>query len=185
MPVPDLIRDSFVGQLIYYTSGQRLFLYEEEKPGFMIPLRYCNRRRASDSGPASESATLAERTSTTIDKEKPNNGKVKNEDVIVAEREDAGVTVTATEARHKARDVEKDAAEAGNQPQDPNIVDWYGPDDPECPFNVGHLPGTTEVFLICDLTFIVVIRQTLFCNLQSLCADIQYLYRRSNIRTRY
>ena len=37
MAVPNIIRDSFVGQIIYYGHVRRLFQYPEEKPGFVLP----------------------------------------------------------------------------------------------------------------------------------------------------
>lgn len=59
MPVPELIRDSFAGQLIYYVSGRRVFNYIEDRPDFVLPERYA--RRPPPSGTSSETATLTDR----------------------------------------------------------------------------------------------------------------------------
>lgn len=131
MPVPALIRDSFFGQLVYYASGRRYFRHEEEKPGFVVPERYTNTRRESNSGDGSENATLSERRATSSEKPQSDKEKTKNQDVTVTERVDAGVDVTGTD-----RQLEEDVERGEVLKDDPNLVDWYGPDDPEHPFNV-------------------------------------------------
>lgn len=40
MLTPDLVRDSFVGQLVYYGSGRHIFRYDEEKPDFVLLEEY-------------------------------------------------------------------------------------------------------------------------------------------------
>ena len=40
MPAPDVIRESFVGQLIYRLSGRRVLRYQEENPDFVLPDHY-------------------------------------------------------------------------------------------------------------------------------------------------
>ncbi|KAF2839415.1 putative caffeine resistance protein 5 [Patellaria atrata CBS 101060] len=39
--VSDLIRDAPFGQIMRWITGNRVFLYEEEKPGFVYPADYC------------------------------------------------------------------------------------------------------------------------------------------------
>ena len=130
MPVLDLIRDSFVGQLVYYGSGRRYFQYEEEKPGFVVPSRFFASRRNSDSGDASENATLADKPLSATEQQQGE--KTKGGDVTVSEGVEAdGEAGTDGSVRQSGEDVER-----GTTVGDSNLVDWYGPDDPEHPFNV-------------------------------------------------
>jgi MFS transporter, DHA1 family, multidrug resistance protein len=124
--VSDLIRESFVGQLIYLASRRRVFQYAEEKPGFVVPERYAprekTRSRAVSSSPSpgprrSEAATLVGDQNAGSDVEQGKTGK-------------QGQNERSDEPRSE-EDEEKWR----------NTVDWYGPDDPEHPMNVSRLPS--------------------------------------------
>ena len=56
--------------------------------------------------------------------------------MIVSEREDNERDTEDKEKRQKAGDVEVGTARLEGEGADTIIVDWYGPDDPDCPFNV-------------------------------------------------
>lgn len=141
MPVPDLIRESFIGQVVYYASGKRYLQYAEERPGFVIPARYDLDRRASWAQLDSDNNTL--------DDKKPAAGQTV--DVNKSEKPDVTVTENAETDAAPSRDpptrTSNGDTERGTVPDemvDPNVVDWYGPDDPECPFNVRYLSYSTR-----------------------------------------
>ena len=137
MPVPDLVRDAFVGQLIYHASGKRCFRHREERPDFVVPAQYTTSRPASRSDGGSENATLdGGPSSPPKDEQKAESSKEKGGDVIVSEREDNERDTEDKEKRQKAGDVEVGTARVEGEGADTIIVDWYGPDDPDCPFNV-------------------------------------------------
>jgi DHA1 family multidrug resistance protein-like MFS transporter len=150
MPIPDLIRESFVGQLIYRGSGRRWFQYIEDRPEFVLPGRYKEAmRRASMpdttvGGRASEAQTL-------VDPPAPRAANdVEKQHNKIARREGGGNIEVGDEMHDEA---DKDWL---------NIVDWYGPDDPECPMNV----GVFSIFWRVNVNSrVVVTREALFRNI--------------------
>ena len=167
MPVPDIIRDSFFGQIIYHASGRRLLQYPEERPDFILPERYAHTRPPRSSRTASPTPEVtgpshSASTSASIrDEEKKEKqrysvaegtaeGTVDEEGTIAGDGEEDGdrpqESMLADEYFHSPpiHDVEKAqfAAEEAQRIEaahhNHNIVEWYGPDDPDCPLNVGH-----------------------------------------------
>ncbi|KAJ3538373.1 hypothetical protein NM688_g6530 [Phlebia brevispora] len=158
MPVPDLIRESFVGQLIYNFSGKRYFQYAEERPGFVCPRRFDPARRASWTGPDSEAATLSEKKP--IPEQKQKEGEKDKNRVSVAEREE-GATDTQDPRSRSSSDPERGIAVSDEKP-DPNLVDWYGPDDPEHPMNWSLRKRCFVTFNLCLLTFSIYIGSAIY-----------------------
>lgn len=149
MPVPDLIRDSFVGRVVYHASGRRLFRHPEEVPGFELPIRYTQQASRPDSptAPSSDSTlsgTRLEATAGDLSKRTSREmaepmGDAKREERLPTHRHES---VAAEEVLHlHGSDPEKDVQEKQIQEeiQHSYIVDWYGPDDPECPENVSSV----------------------------------------------
>ena len=173
MHVPDIVRDSFIGQLIYYGSGRRFLRYPEEFPDFILPERYASAGGAPYPGSDSSDATVnrppssasSRRASISREKKDPEHGKERYE-VTEGTVEDTTVEGTidghdrhqestlAQEYLHsppihdveKARlaDLERAQLEAAHRNH--NVVEWYGPDDPECPQNVRSLVALTFTF---------------------------------------
>jgi DHA1 family multidrug resistance protein-like MFS transporter len=163
--VNGVVRESVFGQLVYYASGRRWFQYEEENRNFVLPDRYASaphnerlkhpkstpkdeqRDSDHDAHRRSEAATLVDRNSRAFTEGSRDNGEKKNE----------------------LRDVEKGApgapdASRRDQGKDPNLVDWYGPDDPECPMNVRTSPLYPHAQLLTCVRIVVVIFQALLCH---------------------
>jgi MFS transporter, DHA1 family, multidrug resistance protein len=183
MQVPHVIRDSFFGQIIYYTSGRRVFRYPEEEPGFVLPPRYA--AVADDHSPPatrSPNSTLSNRssqTSTVLEDRGPSKtaadidgsgSRLQEKQVESPPRESSALPdeKLATERKgfSESRPVhmprresqmaeeilhassreapQAELGEIGNEKsrqeqENPYIVDWYGPDDPEAPQNVSLL----------------------------------------------
>jgi MFS transporter, DHA1 family, multidrug resistance protein len=125
--VPALIRDSFLGRAIYIISGRRLLPYPEERPDFVLPARYDLKARDRLS-----TATSSRHPTTPLT---PPHGR----------RSDAHTLVGVEHPEEKKRrdeDVEKQQRHSstdghpGGADNNFDVVDWYGPDDPECPMNV-------------------------------------------------
>ena len=132
MSVPNAVRDSFVGTLVYHLSGRRAFRHPEEHPNFVLPERYGwpkqglgdNSEVASQVG--SDSATLA-------DPRPGEKAEARKQETAVATT-DPPEEPTAPPAA--GADAEKGKSIENNAGTDVLLVDWYGPDDPECPRNV-------------------------------------------------
>jgi DHA1 family multidrug resistance protein-like MFS transporter len=145
MPVPDLIRESFAGQLVYYVSGRRWLRYAEERKDFVLPSRYQEAMRRSSmpntAGRVSEAPTLVDASAPRAanDVEKQHNK--------IARREGGGA-IDVGDAQHDEVDTEE-----------LNIVDWYGPNDPACPKNVRacvracHNRAEQVAVVVCEAMF--------------------------------
>ena len=217
MPVPDLVRDSFFGQIVYYASGKRFFRYPEEKEGFVLPPRYANvahlpsppparSRDSRSSAHTSYSETLSEDGRATRRASGDGTGPVLSEkqaEVHIRESnlQDEPIPVKRTKSevheaphlpRHESTAAEEvlhlhghDAqkAELGlkeEEAENPYIVDWYGPDDPESPQNVS---ATLYIALLrSDLSWKVVLLETLLCHFPNSMAYLCDLHWFSHLR---
>ena len=181
MSVPDLLRDSFFGRVVYYASGRRVFRYPEEKDGFVLPPRYAGvshhlpphsaqSRRSNSSARTSYSATLLEErravrpdtdvgTGPTLSEKPaevspnaltPPNEPQSEKGRIIQVHQSPNLprheSTAAEEVLHlHGRDDEELGAterQFSEKAENPYIVDWYGPDDPESPQNVSASPST-------------------------------------------
>jgi hypothetical protein len=52
------------------------------------------------------------------------------------------------------RNEEKQVVSNGSQENDPNVVDWEGPDDPENPMNWPHWRKIIAVGIVSAITFV-------------------------------
>ena len=168
MHVPDTIRESFVGQLIYHLSGRRYFRYAEDCPDFVLPDHYAKlierpENRTSNSETRSNSDTLTLADPYAAEKAKgPKADNTKN-GVEVTERQNSSngsesetleepprTQETMQLATAGAADPEKGTyAQAQERKleeerRNPFIVDWYSPTDPENPRNVRHLLSSIQ-----------------------------------------
>lgn len=145
MHVPDLIRESALGQLIYYGSGRRLFRYAEEKEDFQVPEQYARADVKEKSiAPSSDDATLNNRPSGSM--RRRNSGQSRTSEQTSSDRASTFVEKETALHSKKADDPEEgmlppevqqdEVEEVRNAKAKANLVDWYGPDDPESPMNV-------------------------------------------------
>lgn len=157
MPAPDLFRASFVGQLIYYASGRKVLRYREEKPDFVVPERYLTPpSRRFSSTEQSDSVTIDDRERRTSTFKTSKNEAVVHEVAAppAVHSPQAQESTVGREYLHHG-DVEK-AAFAGtaegvpDKPEaepayDPYLVEWYGPDDIDNPYNVCCIARTSRM----------------------------------------
>ena len=147
MPAPDLIRDSFVGQLIYYATGRRLFHYLEDRPEFILPPKYEKAQRDLESPGSdnnSETATLADRKKPEQGvSEKSSEAVTINDAVRPDHRPEMEESTVGQEIlRSPTREIEKGKLaeelqrRADEDQENPYLVTWYSHDDQENPQNV-------------------------------------------------
>jgi MFS transporter, DHA1 family, multidrug resistance protein len=171
MPVPDLVRESFLGQFVYYISGRRWLQYAEERPDFVLPMRYQKAQQIRDNEKSS-SSTPARHTRPGRDRPPPRLSTSSNASAAqrtsTPRRSEAATLVDADHEHNRPpqpSDTEAAAPPIGGDPADGPVpgndaekqkvgaskeeerekwddqdwlqmVDWYGPDDPEHPMNV-------------------------------------------------
>jgi MFS transporter, DHA1 family, multidrug resistance protein len=104
----DILRDSTVGQFLNSVSGGRILPYADQKPGFVFPDR--------------SQADLFSGTSTTV---RDSTGTVPPQHFSKENGSNQALV---------ARDIENVQPDAKlAKKADLNLVDWYGPDDPDNP----------------------------------------------------
>ena len=111
----DILRDSTVGQFLNSVSGGRILPYADQKPGFVFPDR-------SQADSFSGTTTVVRDSTGTmppqhLNKEHPYEENGSNQTLPVA------------------RDIENTQPDAAKMAKkaDSNLVEWYGPDDPDNP----------------------------------------------------
>ncbi|KAE9391390.1 MFS general substrate transporter [Gymnopus androsaceus JB14] len=115
--VADIIRDSTVGQFLNFISNGRLLPYQEQHPDFVIPAHFLPSSTPSTPGwDASDAATLCG------DAVQKKSGT--STPATVLAREDTIVV-----------DEKELSMKLNNETSDPNLVSWYGDDDPDNPRN--------------------------------------------------
>ena len=151
MHIPDLIRDSLVGQIIYICSGRRLLRYPEEQPDFILPEHYLGATQTQRPPSATESKkqrySVTERTvEGTVagsEEQEPPEESAFAQEYFHSSSHHQPATPLSPHNSSAIHDVEKaelaartHAESVGEASNATVIVHWYGPDDPECPKNV-------------------------------------------------
>lgn len=148
----DLFRESTIGQIIRYLSGNKYFQYPEERPDFELPEAY---------NTALNSSNL---------KEKPSNSDTDSNQPPIANR-DPEAALTRTKSRESTRQWTPDRANVERElslertksvPVVPTktsdgtiLVDWYTTDDPANPQNWSRGKRIFVASQICLYTFAV------------------------------
>ncbi|KPI40869.1 Caffeine resistance protein 5 [Cyphellophora attinorum] len=145
--VPDLIRDSIAGQLVRLATGSKFLKYPEERDSSLID-KYINKEKSANLARTgtTESTPAAEKSET---QEPLQNSSANSSNSTLA---DPNALVNV--ASGAAVDPEKG--------RDGDVVDWYGPDDPENPQNWSIPKKFWATFCICFLTFSVYIGSAIY-----------------------
>ena len=187
---PGLIRDSFFGQFVYELSNHRLFKNPEELPGFsytldsFAPSQPSSRRDSAETSCRSslDNATLSDAVGRPDDEESrlPNRVATLSRTTVVVE----GVVTQHGRLEAKCKEaplgdellmVEAAKPEVQQRISQSRIVDWYGPEDPDNPQNVGLF--LYHAFIKTLTTHTVVLPQKGLRDLRDLSAHIQHLHR--------
>jgi hypothetical protein len=169
MPVPALIRDSFVGQLIYHASGRRVLRHKEELPGFEFT--------------PSPSPSLSPSLSRTKDAVPGQLQSKHSRETVIAAEDSAHVPSKYDVEMGNFEQPKAEISEVEAEMRQAHLVDWEGPDDPDHPWNVrGHL----RLALLCaQSVFTVVSHQEMVRHRRGLPSYHQYLRRLFSVRPRH
>ncbi|CAO1637861.1 unnamed protein product [Parajaminaea phylloscopi] len=171
----DSFRETICGQIIYRASGRKLLRYREERPDFVVPEHFKSgykegleekkqRKRALGGNPITtpggDRFFDAHHDERSILGAQTPGGESTGSSHTAASPEESGDRSKALEENRSGADGEK-AKQAGKdgaqqeEEKDPYLVDWYGPDDPEHPFNWSLRKKVWVTFNLCFLTFTV------------------------------
>lgn len=148
----DFFIDTTAGQIIRLATGSRFLKYAEERDPSLVE-KYIN---------AEKSGNLA-RTGTTQSSAPEKEKDIDSPDDAVPDR-----SKSATSSRSTLQDPNALVNVPSGQAVDPergrdgDVVDWYGPDDPENPVNWGRARKFYATFCICFLTFSVYIGSAIY-----------------------
>ncbi|GJE98392.1 MFS general substrate transporter [Phanerochaete sordida] len=179
MRTPDILRDSLFGRIVYYASGRHLFRCPEELPGFVLPTRYAGHPEnlaPSANRPASPSlSSHPSQVGSAPDAEERRTSKAPLLDDATtehAEKNESHMPHRESGMAHEVLHLHPHDAEKGDIAamereeerinSNPNIVDWYGPDDPESPANWSPLKKWFVSFQVCHITFAIYIGSAIF-----------------------
>ncbi|TFY69818.1 hypothetical protein EVJ58_g189 [Rhodofomes roseus] len=173
MHVPDLVRESTLGQIVYYVSGRRLFRYAEEKDDYQIPERYA---RASATAPLNEKS--AARPSSSSTRPPSDSGTAPSDRSTLVNQDAAGQSGLRPKKQGDPEEgmlppevQQNQAAEVREEKVNANLVDWYGPNDPECPMNWSFAKRCFVTFDICLITFAIYIGSAIYSPATDLIAQ--------------
>lgn len=148
--VPDLIRDSIAGQLVRLAGGKRLLPYPEEREPSLYD-KYINREKSANLARTgtTESTPAAEKSTET-----PNASDSANSSANSSTSTLADPNALINVASGQRVDPERG--------RDGDVIDWYGPDDPENLMNWSKPKKFWATFCICFLTFSVYIGSAIY-----------------------
>jgi DHA1 family multidrug resistance protein-like MFS transporter len=133
----DLIRDAPVGQIVRWITKNKYLQYPEEKDPSLYE-KFISRQK---------SANLARYGQTSVPEDHDN-----NQDPSRHDSESSNPTINTASGQPVHPEKGKDI----------NLVDWWGPDDPECPTNWSQPKKHFVTFQICLLTTSIYIGSSIY-----------------------
>ncbi|KAL1721616.1 major facilitator superfamily domain-containing protein [Schizophyllum commune] len=143
-----MIRDSTLGHILYYGSGRCWLSHPEDREDFNVPRRYTNEKGHTD---GRERPRLAEANASSSDF----TPRASDEETVVGDPRDSRAT---SELQKSEKGLSPLVSPAGSSPEldgDPNMVTWYGHDDPANPMNWSLAKKSFFTLQLCVLTFSV------------------------------
>lgn len=122
------LRESIVGQAINALSKGKLLPYPEQRADFQVPAKYLasSEKRSASASPQSHSRELSPATTLTPNSNQPSRlASARASQETFADRSAHNAIEKTTHLGKPASELEKG--------EDPNLVTWYGDDDPENP----------------------------------------------------
>lgn len=179
MPVHSIVRDSFLGDVVRLVSRRRLLRHPEEYPDFVIPEKLA---ASIDVGGARRPSAQVDSESSTLNERPPRDSLSDGSATAHGHgRSDVAFAAAPNAEKGKANVEQVERQADDNDNSGTVIVDWYGPDDPECPRNVStRIRGAVQ--LLTHPT--VVVRKALLRDIQHLPSHLQHLHRLSHLRPR-
>lgn len=127
--VADIIRDSTIGWLVRYFSGNKHFLFADERADFVVPAHLLPPSHAKRPVPVSY---VSSDRATLVDGDE---GGIKKSPIATPFRPPLEREATLI----GSTDIEKLKEVTEAEIPDPYLVDWHGPDDPDNPKYVFQL----------------------------------------------
>ncbi|KAK9364669.1 major facilitator superfamily domain-containing protein [Lipomyces kononenkoae] len=156
----DLIREAPLGQIIRYVSGNKYFLYQDEKPDFKCPRSYVHPETVKESTASFNVLEFGD-----------NSEKTGDEDVKIDDGELGPKLTRTSTAAHRVTSFTAEQLEAQRElslertksvviiptktEEGIVLVDWYTTDDPDNPQNWSPWKKHFVSLLICLYTFVV------------------------------
>ncbi len=178
-----LVRESALGQIIRWATGNKVLPYPEEKPDFQLPEAWVqvansNLHDAPSSRPEffeNSNATSPSISSSSADEENQiekvdtvPSGHARDETVQLARTKTREETVPYTQERLDV-DRQHDLEKTKSIPIVPRktkdgaiLVDWYYSDDPENPQNWSNARRAMVTIVICLYTFVVYMSSAIY-----------------------
>lgn len=167
--------ETFAGQIIYRLSGRKVLRYREEEPAFTVPARYYEGLKDDNAtASAAESGEKPSQPSRPPPQTAPSGLSARSGDTRYFTPREERQTAFETSSSHsdttvagdgqkgpsspnEEKDVEKTKTEqeaaAKKGKRDPNLVTWYGPNDPDNPRNWTIQKKCFVTMNLCILTF--------------------------------
>ncbi|KAJ3988013.1 major facilitator superfamily domain-containing protein [Lentinula detonsa] len=142
--VADLIRDSTIGHFINYISNGKLLPYEDQRQAFIVPAHFLPKSLTS-----SDASTLCGDA-----KEQKNDSGAVTPSTVFTRTNTLVVDEKLEEISMKLNETDDIS--------DPNIVRWYGDDDPDNPRNWSPAKQAFVAFLISLMTFTMYIGSAIY-----------------------
>ncbi|EPQ57270.1 MFS general substrate transporter [Gloeophyllum trabeum ATCC 11539] len=131
----DLFRETFAGTIVNFVTHGKALPYPEQSTGFRAPEYFCPEWQAAHPDAFRRPSTSSEQT-TIGDTQPQEKGKEKRQENVQPEEAEKGL--------------------------DPNLVTWYGPDDPENPRNWSSAKKAFVTSQLCLLTFSIYIGSSIY-----------------------
>ncbi|KAI4528103.1 MFS general substrate transporter [Schizophyllum commune Loenen D] len=150
-----IIRDSTLGHILYYGSRRHCLSHPEDREDFNVPQRYTDEKGRTDGGqrPRLTEANLSSSDCTP---------RASDEETVVGDPMNSRAT---SEVQKSEKGVSPLVSPAGSSPEldgDPNLVTWYGPDDPANPMNWSFAKKSFVTLQLCVLTFSVYVGSSIY-----------------------
>lgn len=159
--VADLIRDSIFGHAVRLVTRNKCFQYPEERdPEYWK--KYINAEKSAEMAALGKTRTqLAREAGDTKPTDTPVEDEKKEENDLTASPNDSSSTLTE-ENNNLTRNLSSGKAVDPEKGVNADIVDWWGPEDPENPQNWSRPKKFFVTFEICFLTFSVYIGSAIY-----------------------
>ncbi|KAL1745321.1 major facilitator superfamily domain-containing protein [Schizophyllum fasciatum] len=145
-----LIQESTLGHIIYYGFGRRYLQHREDFDSFEVPAHYLSEKAHTDEPEPPRPAVGSH------DPHPHRQSAASDEETVIGEPlHEKG------EVRKPEEGVQPFAPSGGHE-HDPNLVTWYGPDDPANPLNWSVAKKSFVTFELCLLTFAVYVGSSIY-----------------------
>ncbi|KAJ4515578.1 GTPase-activating protein [Exophiala dermatitidis] len=154
----ELFRDTVAGQTLRLITRRRILQYPEERDPTLWQ-KYINREKSANVATHGTTAPVSPEEQKDAEIRPWNDG---NELATPQSSPSSGSSSTILEDGEQIVNIASNQKVDPEKGRDADIVDWYGPDDPENPRNWGRIKKFWVTFEICLLTFSVYVGSAIY-----------------------